>query len=84
MEVGANREPDCVNSMRWIRFTLLLIPTPNRTIGMRTAANKMRAPGPCSYVHQPAGQLNAANCAAQQHAAYVMFDGPIETGFLGG
>ena len=40
-----------------------------------------RAPGPGSYEHQPAGQLNAANCAAQQHTAYVMFDGPIETGF---
>jgi len=26
-----------------------------------------RAPGPGSYEHQPAGQLNAANCAAQQH-----------------
>lgn len=35
---------------------------------------------PGSYVHQPAEQLHAANCLAEQCTAYVMFDGPIETG----
>ena len=36
---------------------------------------------PGSYVHQPGGQLHAANCVAERCTAYVVFDGPIETAF---
>ncbi|WP_162906529.1 cupin domain-containing protein [Algihabitans albus] len=36
---------------------------------------------PGSFVHQPAGELHAANCLAERCTAYVIFDGPIETGF---
>ena len=39
---------------------------------------------PGSYVHQPGGQLHAANCVAEQCTAYVVFDGPIETRFPDG
>lgn len=46
--------------------------------GSEEAAPVLR---PGSYVHQPAGQLHAANCIAEQCTAYVIFDGPIETGF---
>ena len=34
---------------------------------------------PGSYVHQPAGELHAANCVAERCTAYVLFDGPIRT-----
>lgn len=34
-----------------------------------------------SFVHQPSQQLHAANCVSQQCTAYVIFDGPIKTGF---
>ena len=37
---------------------------------------------PGSYVHQPAGELHAANCVAERCTAYVLFDGPIRTTFL--
>ena len=37
---------------------------------------------PGSYVHQPAGELHAANCLAELCTAYVLFDGPIRTTFL--
>lgn len=36
---------------------------------------------PGAYVHQPGGQLHAANCVAERCTAYVVFDGPIETDF---
>ncbi|QTD57459.1 hypothetical protein [Parasphingorhabdus cellanae] len=36
---------------------------------------------PGSYVHQPGQRLHAANCVADRCTAYVIFDGPIETGF---
>ena len=36
---------------------------------------------PGSYVHQPADLIHAANCLTERCIAYVIFDGPIETGF---
>ncbi len=36
--------------------------------------------GPGSYVYQPADLLHAANCMSERCTAYVLFDGPIETG----
>ena len=45
--------------------------------GSEEAAPVLR---PGSYVHQPAEELHAANCLAEQCTAYVVFDGPIETG----
>ena len=37
------------------------------------------APG--SYWSQPAGELHADNCVAEQCTAYVVFDGPIDADF---
>ena len=36
---------------------------------------------PGSYVYQPADLIHAANCLTEWCIAYVIFDGPIETGF---
>lgn len=36
---------------------------------------------PGSYIYQPKDELHAANCLSRRCTAYVMFDGPIETGF---
>lgn len=36
---------------------------------------------PGSYVYQPADLLHAANCLSVRCTAYIIFDGPIETGF---
>ena len=47
--------------------------------GSEDSASVLR---PGSYVHQPAGQLHAANCVAERCTAYVAFDGPIRTSFL--
>ena len=47
--------------------------------GSEEAASVLR---PGSYVHQPAGELHAANCLAERCTAYVLFDGPIRTTFL--
>ena len=38
---------------------------------------------PGSYLYQPADELHAANCLSKRCTAYVIFDGPIETGFPG-
>lgn len=35
---------------------------------------------PGSYLYQPADLLHAANCVTERCTAYVMFEGPIETG----
>lgn len=36
---------------------------------------------PGSYIYQPADEFHAANCLSERCTAYVMFDGPIKTGF---
>ncbi|MEM9866102.1 MAG: hypothetical protein AAF765_00325 [Bacteroidota bacterium] len=36
---------------------------------------------PGSYIYQPADEFHSANCLTERCTAYVMFDGPIETGF---
>ncbi|MBP2833448.1 hypothetical protein J8281_14730 [Aquimarina sp. U1-2] len=36
---------------------------------------------PGSYLYQPADEFHAANCLTKQCTAYILFDGPIETGF---
>lgn len=36
--------------------------------------------GPGSYIYQPADLLHAANCVSERCTAYVLFDGPIQTG----
>ncbi|WP_298916235.1 hypothetical protein [uncultured Algimonas sp.] len=38
---------------------------------------------PGAYIYQPANQAHAANCLTERCTAYVLFDGPIETGPAG-
>jgi len=85
LEVGAKREPDRTNAMRWIRFTVLLIARANRSIGMRTAARKLRAR--LAPAHMCISLPGSSMQPIAQHSnttAYVMFDGPIKTGFADG
>ncbi len=82
LEVGAKREPDRTNAMRWTRFTVLLIARAKRSIGMRTAGRKVRAR--LAPAHMSISLPGSSMQPLAQHSnttGYVVFDGPIETGF---
>lgn len=62
-------------------YRLWLIEGELKHWGEAESENDATVLGPGSYIHQPGRQIHAANCIAEQCTAYVMFNGPIKTGF---